>query len=596
MKPGAAERWIPALGWLRGYRPADLAADGLAGSIVAVLLVPQAMAYALVAGLPPQAGLYASIAPLVIYALLGTSRTLAVGPVAVVSLLVAGGLAQLGSLEPAKAMGLAALLAAAAGVVQLGMGLLRAGFLVNFISHPVISGFTSAAALVIATSQVGHLVGVQAPRGEAPWETVYLLLSRLGEAQGVSLLVGGLALVILLAFPWLTRRWMTGRSVPEWLRALLPRVAPLLVVVAGTWAAFAFQMDKRFGLAVVGSIPAGLPQLGLPPLDLGALRSLLPTVLAISLVGFLESFAVAQALASRRRESVDGSQELVALGAANLGAAVTGGYPVTGGFSRSMVNFGAGARSGMASIVTAALVALTLLGLTPLLYHLPKAVLAAVIVVAVLQLVDLRGARRIWAYSRSDGAALVATFLGVFVLGVEAGILVGVAFAGVLHLARSSRPHVAVVGRVGESEHFRNVERHETQPAPGVLAIRIDENLFFGNARNLEQRVHQLVAARPDVRKVLLIGSGINHVDATGLECLEQCAESFEAAGIELHFAELKGPVLDRLERAGLPERLGRDRIHLSSHEAMARLGDETPLPGRDAEGRYAESRHGALS
>lgn len=584
---GSVERWIPALGWLRGYRRGDLAADVLAGTIVAVLLVPQAMAYALVAGLPPQAGLYASLAPLVLYALLGTSRYLAVGPVAVVSLLVAGGLAQLGPLEPEQAMGVAAFLAVAVGLLQLGMGLLRAGFLVNFISHPVVSGFTSAAALIIASSQVAPLLGVSAPRGEAPWETIAQLAAKLGETRSTTLLVGSLAVLVLVAHPRLVRRWMERRTVPEWTRALLPRAAPLLVVVAGTLAAFAFGLHERWSLAVVGSIPAGLPDFSLPPLEASSLRALLPTVLAISLVGFLESFAVAQSLAARRRQSVEGSQELVALGVANLGAAFTGGYPVTGGFSRSMVNFGAGARTGLASIVTAGLVALTLVGLTPLLYFLPRAVLAAVIVVAVLQLVDLREARRVWAYSRSDGLALAATFAGVFALGVEAGILVGVVLSALLHFARSSRPHIAIVGRVGNSEHFRNVERHDVITVPEVLAIRIDENLYFGNARNLEERLHGLVAERPELRCVLLIASGINHIDATGLEFLEHSAAAFQEAGIELHLAEVKGPVMDRLERAGFPEHLGRDHIHLSTHEAMLRLSSN-PVGGRGASGQHA--------
>ena len=575
MKPatGALARFVPAARWLADYRRSDLAADALAGTIVAALLVPQAMAYAMLAGLPPQAGLYASIAPLVLYALLGTSRTLAVGPVAVVSLLVASGLEPFGPLGPAQLMGLAALLAVGVGVVQLGMGLLRAGFLVNFISHPVVSGFTSAAALVIAFSQAKHLLGISVPRGEAPWESVVGTLARLGEVHPVTVTVGALAVVVLVLHPRLTTPWLEQRGAPDWVRALLPRAAPLIVVVLGTLAAFWLGLAERSGLAVVGEIPAGLPRLGLPTLDGGALRALIPTVLAISLVGFLESFAVAQTLASRRRESVDGSQELIALGVANLGSAFTGGYPVTGGFSRSMVNFGAGARTGLASIVTAGLVVLTLVGLTPLLFHLPRAVLAAVIVVAVLPLVDFGEARRIWGYSRADGAALAATFTGVFVFGVEQGILIGIVTSGVVYLARSSRPHLAVVGRVGDSEHFRNVERHEVRTDPGVLAIRIDENLYFGNVRYLEQRVRELAAERPRLRHLLLIASGINHVDSTGLECLERCAETLKPAGLSLHLAEVKGPVMDRFESSGFADRLGRDHFHLSTHAALEALG-----------------------
>jgi len=294
--------------------------------------------------------------------------------------------------------------------------------------------------------------------------------------------------------------------------------------------------------------------------------------LAISFVGFLESFAVAQSLASRRRDRVDGSQELLALGAANLGAGLSGGYPVTGGFSRSLVNFKAGARTGMASVVTAVLVVLTLVGLTPLLFYLPKAVLAAIIVVAVLSLVDFRGAVRTWRYDHTDGSTLIATFVGVFAFGIEHGVLMGAGLSLALYLWRSSRPHMAVVGQVGDTEHYRNIERHAVRTDPAVLALRIDENLYFANVRYLEERVQQLVAERPDARHVLLICSGINFIDITGLECLEHCAEGLGEAGISLHFAEVKGPVMDRLRHDGFAERTGLDHFHLSTHQAMQAL------------------------
>lgn len=574
-------RRVPALAWLGSYERSDLASDGLAGVIVAVLLVPQAMAYALLAGLPPQAGLYASLLPLVIYALLGTSRVLAVGPVAVVSLLVASGLGKLGPLSPAETLGLAALLALAVGVVQMVLGLARAGFLVDLLSHPVVSGFTSAAALVIAFSQVAHLFGISVPRGHAPWETIVGTLTSLGGARSVTVAFGASAVAALVLVPRLAPAVLERRRAPQWARTLLPRAAPLVVVVLGTLAAWGLDLSAGAGLAVVGTIPAGLPVPSLPALDLGALRELAPTVLAISLVGFVESFAVAQSLANRRGERIDSSQELFALGAANLGAAFTGGYPVTGGFSRTMVNHAAGARSGVASIVTAGLVGLSLVGLTPLLFHLPRAVLAAIIVVAVLPLVDVRAARRAWRVSRGDGAALLATFAGVLALGVETGILLGIVVSAVLYLARSVRPHMAVVGRIAGTQHFRNVERHAVRTEPGVLAIRIDENLYFANVRHLEQRVQELVAERPGLRALLLIASGINFVDSGGVEWLERSAEELEEAGIELHLAEVKGPVLDQLERAGFLQHLGAERVHLSTHAAMEAL--ESAESERDA-------------
>lgn len=570
--PSRAPRPPRPAPWWKGYRGVDLVADLLAGSVIAALLVPQAMAYAMLAGLPPQAGLLSSLLPLVVYALLGTSRTLSVGPVAIVSLLVADGLAALGPLDPARALGAAALLALAMGLLQLSMGLLRAGFLVNFLSHPVVLGYTSAAALVIAFSQAKHLLGLAFPREDLPWETIAALLRHLGETQAIAVAFGGASIALLVLFPQLSKALLARADAPRWLRALLPRCAPLLVVGGGTALAHVFELHARCGLAVVGEVPAALPSLALPPFDLELLRALLPATGAIACLGFLESYSVAQTLASRRREHVQPSRELVALGCANIASACTGGFAVSGGVSRSMANAGAGAKSQVSSLATAAIVLLTILALTPLLRDLPRAVLAAIIVMAVAPLVDLGAARRIWKYSKADGWSLAATFLGVFALGVGSGIALGVGLSLSIYLARSARPHIAVVGRVGQSEHFRNVRRHEVRTDPRVLAIRIDENLVFSNVRYLEQRIYALVAQKPGLRHVLLIASGINLIDASGLRFLEVCAETLALGKVELHLAEVKGPVMDKLERASFPARLGRERFHLSTHTAMLRL------------------------
>lgn len=559
--------------WLAGYRSTDLPDDVIAGLIVAIMLVPQAMAYALLAGLPAQVGLYASIAPLLLYGLLGSSRTLAVGPVAIVSLLTATGIGALGLSDPAAYARAALALALLVGLLQIGMGALRAGFLVNFLSHPVLSGFTTAAALVIGFSQVRHLLGVRGTADEAFFAQVVAIVRQLGQTNGVTLLIGALSvaalrfgqrqLPALLQARYGARRWILP----------LTRSTPLAVVLLATLAVRLGQLDARAGVAIVGAVPAGLPSLTWPTIDLPLWRALLPTALAITLVGYMESVSVAKALAARKREKISANRELLALGAANVGAALTGGYPVTGGFSRSFVNDTAGARSGVASIVTAALVALSTLLLTPLFYAIPRAVLAAIIVVAVAALIDTRTLRRAWRYNRQDAAALLITFGAVLALGVENGILIGAATSLVLFLARTSNPHVAIVGRLGDSQIYRNILRHPVQTWPEVALVRIDASLYFGNTAHLEETVLGLLAAQPALRYIVLIGTAINEIDYSALEALELLHHETAAAGVELHLAAIKGPVMDRLLRSGLLEVLGPGRVHFTTHAALRALG-----------------------
>ncbi len=561
---------------MREYDRSALTGDLIAGSVVAIMLVPQGMAYALLAGLPAQVGLYASLAPLVIYALLGTSRTLSVGPVAMVSLLVAAGASGLATPGSPEYVGLALALALLVGAIQVGLGLLGAGFLVNFVSHPVMSGFTSAAAIVIALSQVKHLLGIDLPHLERVPELLAGLVRAIGGTNPFTLGIGAASLVALALGGRLVSA-QPSRPARSRRALALGRAAPLLVVLGTTLAVGLLGLGVAAGVDTVGAIPGGLPALGLPPLDPRALASLLPTALVISFVGFMESFAVGQSLASKRREKVEGSRELVALGAANLAAAVTAGYPVTGGFSRSVVNFSAGARTRMASVFTAVLVALTLLFLTPLFLNLPKAALAAIIVVAVAKLVDFRSVRHLWRYNRADAVSLIITFVAVLLLGIEAGILAGVGVAIALHLWRTSRPHMAVVGRVGRTEHFRNVLRHDVHTCPRVLAVRVDESLYFANTRYLENQLLAAVADQPEVRHLVLICSAVNFIDGSALETLEELVERLRDAGVTLHLAEVKGPVMDRLARVGFAATLAPGRVYLSTHDAVTDL--ECPGP-----------------
>ena len=564
--------WLPCLDWGRRYDRASAAQDGLAALIVTLMLIPQSLAYAMLAGLPPVTGLYASILPLLLYALFGSSRTLAVGPVAVVSLMTAATLAPLFPAGSAEYVGAAMLLALLSGLLLALMALLRLGFLANFLSHPVVSGFISASGILIAVGQLKHLLGVSAS-GESLPQLLPQLWRALADSHGLTLLIG------LLSLAWLW--WARARLKPLLQRAglsasmagNLAKAGPVLAIVVAIVAVSLLQLEQA-GVKVVGAIPQGLPGLSLPTLDLGLALQLLPAALLISLVGFVESVSVGQTLAAKRRQRIEPDNELLGLGAANLGAAFSGGFPVTGGFARSVVNYDAGAQTPMAGVFTAVGIGLSVMLLTPLLHNLPQAVLAASIMVAVLSLVDLASLRRTWRYSRQDGAAQLATILGVLLVGVEAGILLGVGLSLLLFLWRTSQPHMAVVGQVPGSEHFRNVERFAVIESPSVLSLRVDESLYFPNARDLEDRIGELIANRPLVRHLVLMCSGVNLIDASALDSLEAIVERLHTAGVQLHLSEVKGPVMDQLRRSDFLEKFG-GQVFISQFQALQTLAPQ---------------------
>ena len=566
-------RYLPVLQWLPQYRPAYLVGDLTAGIIVASLLVPQSMAYALLAGLPPQVGLYASITPPILYGLLGSSRVLAVGPVAVDSLMVGAAISPLAAPDSPQYLGLALTIALVVGLLDLALGLLHLGFLVNFLSRSVISGFMAGAAVIIALSQVKHLLGLSISNRESVLQLVPLLITHLGQVNPITLglgLVSG-AIVLYANGPLVGQLQRRGWS-PQWILPLA-KGAPLLVVLLGTLVVHHLRLDQTAGVRVVGKIPAGLPPLSLPQLDLATLPALLPVCLAIALVGYMEGFASSQALASKRRERVDPNQELIALGIANLGAALGGGYPVTGGVSRSVVNFSAGANTGLASVITGGLVALTVMFLTPLFYFVPQTCLAAIIITAVYKLIDLGHLQRLWTYDRADAMAWLVTFATVMALGVQQGVVWGGLLALGLHLWRTSHPHIAIVGRLGQSEHFRNVQRHPVTTSPEVLAVRLDESLYFANAKYLETFLNQAIADHLTVKKILLVCSAINLIDASALEILEGLVADLQDLGIGFYLSEVKGPVMDRLVQIGFIDVLGADHVFLTTDQAMRELG-----------------------
>lgn len=565
-------RYLPALSWGRAYQREWLTGDLLAGLIVTIMLVPQGMAYALLAGLPPQVGLYASIAPLLLYGLLGTSRVLAVGPVAIVSLLVASGVGEFAETGTAEYVQLALTLALLVAVIQTVMGLFRVGFLVSFLSHPVLAGFTSAAALVIGFSQLKHLLGIDMPRLEFLATVVYAV-THLAKTNATTFIMGAAGIAVLIYFKMALGHQLAKMNVPKSMIIPITKSGPLVIVLLGTLVVMAFQLNETSGVKVVGDVPAGLPSITLPALDLPVWRALLPTALAISFVGFMESISVAKSLASKKRQKVDSDQELVALGAANLAAALTGGYPVTGGFSRSVVNYEAGANSGLASIITAVCIALTVIFLTPLFQFLPQTLLAAVIMVAVLGLIDVKTFCHVWKYNKGDAAAMIITFLAVLAINIETGILMGVAVTMLMFIWRTSRPHVAVVGRLGNSEIYRNILRHPVQTCPNVVAIRIDESLYFANTKQLEDTVLNSIAENPHIEHFVLIGTAVNFIDASALETLKSLHKELSDAGVTFHLAAIKGPVMDRLVAIGFIKQFGEDHVHLSTHEAMKAIG-----------------------
>ncbi|MGQ9928630.1 MAG: SulP family inorganic anion transporter [Chloroflexaceae bacterium] len=571
-RTGALGRYLPFTRWLLHYRRADLPSDLVAGVVTAIMLIPQSMAYAQLAGLPPQVGLYASVVPLIIYALLGTSGQLSVGPVAITSLLVFSGVSALAEPGSARYLQLVLILALIVGTIKLLLGVFRLGVILNFISHPVLAAFTSASALIIAAGQLKYILGYRVA-GDRFYEVLYHAAQGLGQTNLTTLSIGVASIALLLFFrkglrPVLQRMGLRPLAV-----TLIVSGAPLVTVLLGTLIAWLLQLDQRAGVTVVGAIPPGLSPFSWPTPSMGDVQALMPPAAAIVLVSVVESIAVARALASKRRQAIDPDQELIALGAANIGAGLFSGYPVTGGFARSVVNFQAGAVTGLASLVTAGGIALILLFFTPLFYYLPQGVLAATVIVAVSGLVDLKEPWHIWQANRSDALTWGVTFAAVLLLGIEMGIFIGVGASLLLYLWRTSRPHIAVVGRLGESEVYRNILRYDVRTWPHVAAVRVDESLYFANTRYLENALLRIVAERPEVKHLVLIGSAINFIDSSALHTLESLIQELRDAGVELHLAEIKGPVMDGLKQAHFVEKIGAEHIHLTTHEAMQRLG-----------------------
>ncbi len=562
-------RYVPALEWGRKYNSDALSNDLIAAVIVTIMLVPQSLAYALLAGLPPEAGIYASIVPIIFYAIFGTSRALAVGPVAVVSLMTA---AAVGQVAEAGTMGyaMAALtLALLSGVMLMLLGVFRLGFIANFLSHPVIAGFITASGILIAASQLGHILGVKTSGHTLP-EMIESLIVGLPTLNWITTIIGVAATAFLFWVRKGLKPLLLSKGVPPRLADVLTKAGPVAAVVVTTVSVWLFGLEGH-GVKVVGDVPQSLPPLTMPDLSPSLVGQLFVPALLITVIGFVESISVAQTLAAKKRQRIDPDQELIGLGAANIGAAFTGGYPVTGGFARSVVNFDAGAETPAAGAFTAIGLAIAAVVLTPLVYFLPKATLAATIIVAVLSLVDLSILKRSWGYSRPDFIAVAATILLTLLLGVETGVSAGVGLSVVLYLFKTSRPHIAEVGLVPNTQHFRNIKRHTVETHPSLLTIRIDESLYFANARYLEDYVYTRVQKDCELKNVVFMFSAVNEVDLSALESLEAINNRLKDMNIKLHLSEVKGPVMDRLKRSHLLHDLTGE-VFLSQFDAMGKL------------------------
>lgn len=549
-------KYFPIISWLRDYSKVNLRGDITAGLTVAVMLVPQAMAYAMLAGLPPVVGLYASTLPVIAYVMLGSSRHLAVGPVAMVSLLVFAACSKEAQVGSQEYISIVMTLTIMVGLLQMSAGLLRLGFLANFFSHAVLSGFTSAAAIVICLSQMKHLLGIQLPNEDSAFRLIWIVIRHIRQTNTATLTIGACAVV--------------GLAI---IRKKYPRLpGALLFVVAGTIVIYLFKLSDA-GVKTVGNVPEGLPGFSLPHFEPDLWLRLLPAALTIVFIAYMESISVARYVAAKEKYEVDTDSELRGLGLANIISALFSGYVVTGGFSRTAVNCQAGAKTGLASIITAVIVMLTLFVLTPLFYYLPNTILAAIIIVAVVGLIDIREPIRLFRIKLADGLTLVLTFVCTLGLGVEWGILIGAAFSLGLFIRRSAYPYMAQLGYLENEDVFRNIGRYpEARTYPDILIFRVDASLYFANMRFVEDRLRQWIERNSKLKWVLFDFSGINDIDAVAISTLESIIKTYNERDIRFAFCCIKGPVRDLVAKAGWEEKYGEHIGYRSLQQALRQI------------------------
>ncbi|NOS74362.1 MAG: SulP family inorganic anion transporter [Methyloglobulus sp.] len=562
--------FFPIVNWLKNYTRRDFDGDIFAGIITAILLVPQGIAYAILAGLPPQMGLYASILPTAIYALLGTSRTLSVGPVSIAAIMIASALATPEVSALGNPVQSALILAAESGLIMLMMALLRMGNLVNFISHPVLAGFTSGAALLIIASQIPQLAGLKPPSCGFD-EACYQHYLQGVNVASLALSMSALSLLIFFGKP--LSKLLKKTTLPLTLITAISKCGPLLTVFLATFATTFFDLDSGYKVAMVGEVPSGFPAISLDFIDITKWQPLLPSATFIALIAYIESVAIAKVTANLRGEKIIPNQELIALGVANLVTAVSGGMAVAGGFSRTMVNFSAGARTQMAMLIAATILGFSVIFFSAWFANIPKAALAAIIIVAVFRLVRVRHIFHTLNYDRGDGVAELVTLLGVLALGIEQGITLGIILTLTSQLRKTSQPHIAVVGRIPQTEHFRNIKRHSVETWHHLLLVRIDESLTFANVSYVEDYLADELSRQPNIKHVVLIFTSVSDIDATALEALEAINHDLQASGKTLNISEAKGPVLDKLAKTDFLEQLKPGKVFFRTEDAAKELG-----------------------
>ncbi len=549
------KQYIPITNWLPAYTKKDFRGDLIAGLTVGVMLIPQGMAYAMLAGLPPIYGLYASIIPLILYAVFGTSPQLAVGPVAMVSLLILAGVGTIATPNSPDFISLAILLAFMVGSIQFLMGIFRLGFLVNFLSHPVIAGFTSAAALIIGFSQLKHLMGVDIPRSNYIHEILSNAFSQMSSTNLPTLIIGSTAIIILLIIK----------------KVKIPIPGPLVVVIGSIILVWGLGLFDQ-GVKIVKTVPEGLPSFSIPSFNFENIKQLLPIAITIAFISFMESIAVAKAIQAKHRTyKIDPNQELLGLGLANIGGSFFQSFPTTGGFSRTAVNDQSGARTGMASIISAALISLSLLFLTPLFYYLPKAILASVIMVAVFGLINIKEAKYLWVTDRGDFWMMLITFIATLLLGIEEGILIGVVLSLGLIIYRTTQPHVAILGKIIGKPHYKNIDRFDNlENRADILILRFDARLYFANINFFKSTLEREVEKKgPSLKLIILDADSMNGIDSSGLHTFDEIIENSKTQGIQFYVAGLKGPIRDIFQRAGITQKLGSDHFFFRIQHAV---------------------------
>jgi len=533
----------------------DWRKDLIAGITVAVMLVPQGMAYAMLAGMPPIYGLYGGLIPLLLYAILGTSRQMSIGPVAISALLVMAGVSQIAAPMTPEYISLVILTGLLVGLAQFLLGVFRLGFLVNFISHPVIVGFTSAAAIIIAVSQLKDLLGISIPRFSHAFETVHYAADHFSETNWltVSLCFGSIIVMVILK--------KINKAIP----------GALLVVVVGTLLVY-FLGEEKMGVEIIRDVPQGFPIFQIPEITLEKLEILAPTIFTVTIICIVESIAIAKVLQAKHGDyQIRADQELIALGISKIGGTFFQSIPTSGSFTRSAVNHESGARSGFASIFTATLVGLTLLFLTPLFYYLPKAILAAIILLSVKSLFDWKEAKHLWQTHRSDFYMMLTTFIVTLVLGIEQGVLAGVILSICMVLYRSSKPHIAILGKLPSSINYRNIDRFESAKEPeDILVIRFDDQLYFGNASYFQEIIQEIVNKREVKPKmVLLDASSMHDMDSTGIHTLEEMQKYLNGKNITFYISGMRGPVRDFATKCGIIEKMGEQNCFLNIHQGV---------------------------